>query len=121
VNYAASLLCVFATQAAAFDCTLQDIACTTDCAQVSVRFEIDTAQFAAAQNSADPPRRQITTVTMDGATFVAQAIMMPNNVRGFHEDAGEIGSRLMIVQRDGSARLSLQPSNTTLTGQCTQP
>ena len=97
---------------------LTDAACTTDCAQTHVQFSIDASQFVAPQSPDDPPRRQITHVVLDDARFVAQAIMMDGGIRGFHEDAGELGSRLMIVHADGSARLNLQPQNRQLVGEC---
>ncbi|MCF2870705.1 hypothetical protein L0664_06470 [Octadecabacter sp. G9-8] len=115
----AGLICLTATPALAnFDCVLRDLGCVSQCKEISVKFAIDTAQFVAPQNPNDPPRRQITTVTQDRDVFSAEAILMPGGVRGFHEDAGEIGSRLMIVQPDGTARLTLQPANLTLAGQC---
>ena len=99
-------------------CTLQDQACLNDCVAMSVRFDIDRAQFVAAIDANEPPRRQVTFVTMDDQSFSATAILFPGGVSGFHEDAGEIGSRLMIVQPDGSARLALQPSNQVWIGMC---
>ena len=111
----AGLTCLLATPAVAqFDCVLKDRSCVANCAQIEVRFDIDEAQFADPH---DPPRRQVTMVTQNNATFAATAIMMTHGVRGFHEDAGELGSRLMIVQADGAARLTLQPDNVTLVGQ----
>lgn len=102
-------------------CELTDSECTLLCATMSVDFAIDASQFANPQDRNDPPRRQITTVTMDDMVFVAEAIMLPGGIVGFHEDAGEIGSRLMIVQSDGRARLTLQPANTTWVGTCARP
>lgn len=116
---AAALLLIAGPSWAQINCTLTMPDCTTDCASMSVSFEIDASQFVAPQNPNDPPRRQITTVDMDGARFVAQAIMLPGGVRGFHEEAGALGSRLLIVQPDGTARLSLQPQNQTWLGACT--
>jgi hypothetical protein len=112
---------LIATQGAAQDqtCTLQDQACVTDCATMTVSFEIDRAQFVAPVDPNDPPRRQVTFVTMDNQSFSATAILFPGGVSGFHEDAGELGSRLMIIQPDGSARLALLPSHQTWVGSCT--
>lgn len=111
--------CAASPAFAELDCILHDPTCTADCTPTSVRFAIDPAQFVAAQNPDDPPRRQITTVTMNDSPFIAEAIMMQGGVRGFHEDAESLGSRLMIVKPNGSARLTLQPQNKTLIGQCT--
>ena len=101
------------------NCTLTNDVCLIDCVQMKVRFEIDPNQFVAPQSPNDPPRRQVTSVTMDDIQFSAEAIMLAGGVVGFHEDAGEIGRRLMIVQPNGAARLSLQPSNEIWTGLCT--
>lgn len=111
---------LLADQASAeLSCGLTDVTCDTNCAVTSVQFHVDKSQFVDAQDPADPPRRQVTQVTMGARMFNAQAIMMDGGILGFHEDAGEIGSALMIVQADGSARLLLQPENQTLTGGCT--
>lgn len=95
-------------------------ACTLLCDDIHVAFAIDPHQFVDPLNPDDPPRRQVTQVTMEDDTFTAQAIMMAGGVEGFHEDAGAMGSRLMIVRPDGTARLTMQPENTRWTGICTQ-
>jgi len=107
--------------AAQWACVLTNEMCSTLCAKTTVSFAIDSNQFVAPHSPQDPPRRQVTTVTMNDATFVAEAIMMSGGVQGFHEDAGALGRRLMIVQPDGRARLSIQPQNIQLSGICTQP
>lgn len=107
-----------APAAAQLDCTLQNDACFSDCAQMSVTFTIDASQFVAPQDPDDPPRRQITTVQMDDARFVAEAIMLPGDVVGFYENTAQLGTRLMIVQPDGSTRLIMQPQNQTWRGTC---
>ncbi len=113
-------LCVMAAPAAAdLSCLLSDANCLTDCEETSVRFSVDASQFVAPQDPNDPPRRQVSDVTIGERRFTAQAIMMDGGVSGFHEDAGEMGSALMVVQSDGSARLILQPENRTLLGRCT--
>lgn len=113
---------LWATPALAQDliCVMEDPFCTQGCSPLDIAFSIDSSQFAAPQDPNDPPRRQITTVNYGDTTFVATAIMMPGGIVGFHEDAGALGSRLMIVQSSGQARLTLQPLNTTLTGSCQQ-
>ena len=107
-------------QAQQFDCTLTELSCTTNCAQTQVSFFIDTSQFARPQNPNDPLRRQVTLVSLNDIRLSASAIMMGGGIRGFHEDAGTLGSRMMIVQNDKSSRLVQQPHNTMLTGQCTR-
>lgn len=115
----AVLVWLAATPAAAqLDCTLQNEACIRNCTQMSATFAIDATQFVARQDPDDPPRRQITNVQMDDARFIAEAIVLPGGVVGFYEDAGALGSRLMIVQPDGSARLIMQPQNQTWRGTC---
>jgi len=115
----AAVLCLAASPSlASFECVLTDQSCVSDCAETTVQFNIDQAQFVAPQDPNDPPRRQTTFVTMGNAQFSAQAILMPGGVKGFHEDAGELGSRLMVVQPNGRARLVLKPTNQTLTGLC---
>jgi hypothetical protein len=44
--------------------------------------------------------------------------MMDGGIVGLHRDAGETARALMIVQADGSARLTLEPENQTLLGTC---
>ena len=115
----AAVLCVMAVPAAAdLYCRLIDSTCLTDCAETSVRFSIDASQFVAPQDPSDPPRRQVSDVTMGDRRFNAQAIMMDGGIVGFHQDAGETARALMIVQADGSARLTLEPENQTLLGTC---
>lgn len=115
----AVLLCFVTGQAnAEIVCELTREMCRSDCDVKTVRFDVDAAQFVAPQSTDDPPRRQVTMVTLDGARFVAEAILMPNGARGFHEDAGALGSRLMIVQPDGMARLFVMPENVTYLGVC---
>jgi hypothetical protein len=115
----AAVLCVLAVPTAAdLSCRLTDSTCLTDCAKTSVRFSIDASQFVAPQDPSDPPRRQVSDVTMGDRRFNAQAIMMDGGIVGFHQDAGETARALMIVQADGSARLTLEPENQTLIGTC---
>ncbi|MEL6958482.1 MAG: hypothetical protein AAGL89_05960 [Pseudomonadota bacterium] len=113
-------LTAIAGPASAWECalTLQD--CFDNCDKMQVRFEIDDSQFAPPINPNDPPRRQVTLVEMDGARFAAEALKMGGGIEGFYEEAGELGSRLMIVQPNGSARLSLRPINEVWTGQCSE-
>lgn len=111
-------ICAATSLPAANLCTLTDPQCVQDCEPVEVTFHVDPNQFVAPQNSNDPPRRQVTTVVMNDATFVAEAILLDSGAQGFFEDAGELGSRLMIVQPDGSARLLLQPGRRVFEGTC---
>lgn len=108
-----------ATSAAAEQtCTLRPHPCAGNCDTISVRFAIDPNQFVDAQDAGDPPRRQITQVTLDGATFMAEALMFPGGVTGFHEGTGDLARRLMIVQPDGAARLVVDPPTRVWTGTC---
>lgn len=103
---------------AQLSCILIEESCTADCDQTTVTFAIDEMQFVAPQDPYDPPRRQVTQVALNERRFTAEAIMMDGGVLGFHEDAGDVGSALMIVQPNGAARLTLQPENQTLIGTC---
>jgi hypothetical protein len=115
----AAVLCVTAAPAAAdLSCLLTDETCLRDCDETSVRFSIDASQFVAPQDLGDPPRRQVSDVIMGDRRFNAQAIMMDGGIVGFHQDTGETASALMIVQADGSARLTFEPENQTLLGTC---
>ena len=105
---------------AGWSCDLMRENCEGECQTANVRFHIDPNQFVAPQNPNEPPRRQVTQVTMDRALFRAEAILMQSGAEGFYADAEAMGRRLMIVQPDGRARLTMQPQNITLTGQCTR-
>ncbi len=116
---ATALACVLGEPAAAgWSCDMAEENCLTGCERANVTFHIDPNQFVAPQNANEPPRRQVTRVSMNDAVFVAEAILMQGGAEGFYEDGGELGRRLMIVQPDGEARLTLQPRNITLTGEC---
>jgi hypothetical protein len=82
-----------------------------------VRFSIDASQFVAPQDPSDPPRRQ-NSVTMGTVAQRTSDQVMDGGIVGFHQDAGETARALMIVQADGSARLTLEPENQTLIGTC---
>ena len=117
-----AILCLVAGKSLATDlvCTLTDEACVANCAQTQVTFAIDFNQFVAPQNPNDPPRRQVTRVTVDADTFMAEAIAMDGGVLGFDHNDGSGGATLMIVQPDGTTRLSRQPQGRILTGLCTR-
>ena len=90
------------------------VAC--DLSGVAVRFEIDPSQFAPAHNPADPPRRQITTVQMDGAEFLAEPFMIADT-RGFW--AAQNGAEVVLVmQADGTAIYTDARVDAPLTGTC---
>jgi len=105
---------------AGWTCVLTQTPCETDCRAVYVSFHVDPHQFVAPNDPNEPPRRQVTHVTFDRSHFVAEAILMQSGDEGFFEDAGALGSKLMIVRPDGEARLTLQPENQVLSGQCTR-
>lgn len=104
----------------AWTCSMTQDTCLSNCETLNVAFQIDPAQFAPPLDRNDPPQRQVTRVTYGPANFVAEALRMEGGIEGFFEDAGDLGSRLMIVQPDGTARLSVQPSNVIWTGICTR-
>jgi len=103
--------------ASALTCDMTPEACTADCAELSISFDIDPAQFAAPHHPNEPPRRQTTAVAFGDTRFIAEAIMMKDGVRGFYE-ATAISSRLMIVQAGGNARLVVLPGEQIWTGHC---
>lgn len=115
----ALVLCLLAQTATAEQvCALKLEFCQRDCVEISVRFEIDRTQFVQPQDPGDPPRRQVTRVTMDTMTFQAQALLFSDGMIGFHSQDAATGDRLMIVQRDGTARLVLQPDDQVWIGTC---
>ncbi|MDB2369036.1 hypothetical protein N9V68_00420 [Octadecabacter sp.] len=110
-------LALIAGQAAAVDltCGMRDAACLGGCAQTNVQFTVNPAQFADPVSPRDPPRRQVTTVTVGNSTFTAQPILLSGGIVGFDDGTGH---RLMIVQPDGAARLTLQIQDRVLIGHC---
>ena len=98
-------------------CSVQDETCSGSCPQTAVQFSIDPSQFVDPQDPNDPPRQQITQVTMDAQQFRAHAIMMEGGIIGFHNDS-ERGSTLMLVQKDGAPRHTVQPDNRNLASFC---
>ncbi|MCG6902842.1 MAG: hypothetical protein LJE68_09190, partial [Rhodobacter sp.] len=74
-------------------------------------------QFAPAHDRAEPPRRKVTMVDLDGATFAAEPMLI-GDVRGFWEDAEAMGSRIFTMQADGSAIYTEDPAGLRLTGTC---
>lgn len=118
----AALMSLLAGQAAAvdLDCTLTDVACVTVCPETTATFTIDLNQFVAPQDPNDPPRRQITRVTLNADTFTADAIAFADGTLGFHHGADTSDRTLLIIQPDGAARLSRLPDNQILTGRCSR-
>lgn len=88
-----------------------------DLSGTPVRFTIDRAQFAPALDPAEPPRRQVTTVTMDGTTFPAEPILM-GGVRGFWAAARDGSEKMMVMQSDGSAAYADSATGQRITGTC---
>ncbi len=103
-----------AVAAGTLDCLMSDPDCP-DCPPVSVSFFIDPTLNVRGRDV----RRVATMVQFGETRFGATPIIMPGpGIRGFHTDAGGMGERLMVVQRDGSATFSVTPSGRTLTGTC---
>ncbi len=118
---ALAFLAVMASPASAqlVECTLSAPCPGTVCVgeNVAVRFEIDRSQFAPPIDPKEPPRNKVTHVRMGGFGFAAEPILM-GDVLGFWEDAEALGNRMLIVQPDGTARYSEQPSGKDMTGTC---
>jgi hypothetical protein len=90
---------------------------TCDLSGIPVRFAIDLAQFAPAQDLADPPKRRITTVQMGDALFPAEPILM-GDVRGFWAEGLAGSDVMMVMQADGSAIYADTRAGERLTGTC---
>ncbi|MGP6088362.1 hypothetical protein [Antarctobacter jejuensis] len=81
-----------------YDCLL-----TRDDANLRLSFTFEPASFAPALDPADPPRRQVSRVTVEGATFEAEALLTGDGTRGFWA----AGRGLMLTRApDGAARLT---------------
>lgn len=93
----------------------ETIAC--DLSGIPVQFQIDPAQFAPARDTAEPPRRRITTVQMGDATFPAEPIMM-GDVRGFWAEGLAGSDVMMVMQSDGTAVYADTRAGERLTGTC---
>lgn len=103
------------------DARVTDIACTLSDGTTprSLSFAIDASQFADPVNPDDPPRQQRTQVTMNGAVFVAEPMILPGNRRGFWaENLGDT-ELLLIIDPDGSAKLSDTSLGAVFVGSCT--
>ncbi len=90
---------------------------TCDLSGTQLSFAIDHAQFAPAMDSAEPPRRRITTVQMGDARFPAEPLLM-GNVRGFWAEGMGGSDIMMVMQADGSAVLSNTRAGQRITGTC---
>ena len=119
VTLLAALPCAAPAAAGVFACQMTEADCPT-CAPLPVTFTLTRAQFVGPQHPNDPPRRTTSRVEMDGTAFTAEAILMKTGAAGFYDDAGPQGTRLLIVQPDGTARYTEQPEGRTLTGTCTE-
>lgn len=80
-----------------------DCAMTRGDASLTLRFDIDPASFAPALDAGDPPRRQVSRVTVGDSGFMAEAILSETGQRGFWAPAR---NWLLTMERDGKARLS---------------
>ena len=97
-------------------CGPTEVDCATSA--LSITFDIDLRQFAPPVNPGDPPRRKITQAQIGAARVAAEPFIMPDGTRGFWEDAGALGSRMLVSRPDGTARYSERPLNAVWTGHC---
>ena len=103
-----------AVSAGTLSCTMADPDCPT-CPPVTISFFVD----PTLNDRVSDVRRAAIMVDFGDIRFGATPIVMPGaGIRGFHADAGAMGERLMVVQRDGEARYTETPSSLTLTGKC---
>jgi hypothetical protein len=77
-----------------------------DAGALSVEFSYDPAQFAPAQDLAEPPRRAVAEVWIGARRLVAEAISMVGGFRGFHSDMPPDLPVMMIVGPEGRATLT---------------
>lgn len=105
------------------DCQLQRVcpagqACDAVALPVVVTF--DTAAFAPPLVRGEPPRRAVAVATFGGQTrMVGEPIWLDGGrVTGFWADADMLGSAMLVVGEDGSARLSREPDGTAWRGTC---
>lgn len=92
-------------RAEAIECRLAPVcargaACPGD--EVALAFAIDRAQLSPALDPADPPRRAVTTVRLDGHRFAAEPIVMRNGGKGFWAEEDGV-TRMLVIDTDGQA------------------
>lgn len=80
-----------------------DCALSRDGTRMDLRFDLDPASFAPPVDAADPPRRRVSRVRMEGTEIEAEAILGQDGARGFWASAQGL---LMTVSPDGTARMS---------------
>ena len=107
--------------AASWACTLSGpcpdaTACPDD--PVRIAFDIDPGQFAPPVGPSDPPRRRLTSVTLNGETFDAEPIRMAGGIRGFWGLPGPGSDRILLIEADGAARYDDPARQGQLTGTC---
>ncbi|MCC1492679.1 hypothetical protein [Cognatishimia sp. F0-27] len=66
----------------------------------------------------EPPRRVLGDAEFRRGIFRPEPFVMPDGTVGFHEDAGAVGQRMLVIAPDGAARYSDTGPGETLTGRC---
>ncbi len=115
------LICLLASPVLAerIACTLSK-PCTTQApcpSPVNLNFTIDRNQFSAAVHPQDPPRKQVTMVTLGGIRFSAEPMII-GETRGFWEDGEAMGARMFTMQPDGSGIYNETATGLRLSGPC---
>lgn len=87
-------------------------------AAVSVAFDIDRRQFAPAASPDDPPRQMRSVVAQDAQRYIAEPFLMEDGVRGFWAEERVGGAALLVIQKDGAARMTDEAIGAMLVGRC---
>ena len=85
-----------------------------DFSGMALEFTLDRTQFAPPVSPDEPPRRQLTIVTADDATFRAEPFIIGTTI-GFLEEDGE---RKLFMASDGDAVYDDPAGDAQLTGRC---
>ena len=83
----------------------------------AVRFAFDRADLAPGIRG-EPPRRALGHAEVGRARLRPEVFTMPDGTVGFHEDAGAVGQKMLVIAPDGAARYSDTGSNLSLQGRC---
>lgn len=94
-----------------YDCLL-----TRGDAQLRLRFDIDPASFSPPLDAKDPPRRQVSRVTIGARpSFEAEALLSRGGTRGFWSG----GHGVMLTRApDGTARMTDGDDTAPWRGDC---
>ncbi len=83
----------------------------------ALRFELDRNDLWPGIEG-EPPRRVLGRADVDGARMRPEVFAMPDGTVGFHEDAGEVGQRMLVISPEGQALYSDTGSGASRSGLC---